>query len=243
MKVIQRNCRIQFTADDINFIVSALSRSPTDHQFLADLIGDEDTRDQILDDDSLFKSLLEHHGCVHVSDHLYFYVMVRHVLREAGIKDRRVADYVGEVLCEFSRQDRTRCTVPGQDVPLDYFFEMMAALKTADDRTSFYLRAHIGNHSLFLSGVFPDRIRFRAESRGFPDLQYYEALGQSSYRVASDHRLAERYELTPIFSTLSAQFRDARVALNDIAQRLFTLGDADARIGNLLLNVKPDATN
>jgi hypothetical protein len=243
MKVIQPNCRIQFTADDINFIVSALSRSPTDHQFLAELLGDEETRDQILDDDALFQSLLEHHGCVQVSDHLYFYVMVRHVLREAGIQERRVADYVAEILCEYSRQDRTRCTVPGHTAPLDYFFEMVAALRKADERTSFYLRAHIGNHSLFLAGVFPDRIRYRAESRGFPDLSYYEALGQSSYRAASDHRLAGRYELTPIFSTLSAQFRDARLALNDIAQRLFTLGDADPRIDSLLLNIRPDSTN
>jgi hypothetical protein len=243
MKVIQPNCRIQFTADDINFIVSALSRSPTDHQFLADLLGDEDTRDQILDDDALFQSLLEHRGCVQVSDHLYFYVMVRHVLRHAGILERRVADYVAEILCEFSRQDRTRCAVPGHDAPLDYFFEMIAALKSADERTSFYLRAHIGNHSLFLAGVFPDRIRHRAESRGFPDLSYYESLGQSSYRAAGDHRLAGRYELIPIFSTLSAQFHDTRMALNDIAQRLFTLGDADAGIDHLLLNVRPDAAN
>src|SRR5207249_10262935 len=114
--------------------------------------------------------LLEYRGCVPVSDHLYFYVMVRHVLREAGIADRRVADYVAEMLCEFSRQDRTACAVPGYDAPLDYFFELIAALNTVDERTSFYLRAHIGNHSLFLAGVFPERIRFRAESRGFPDL-------------------------------------------------------------------------
>jgi len=243
MRVIQPNCRIQFTADDINFIISTLSHSSTDHKFLADLIGDEDARNQILDDDTLFQRLLEQGGCVQVSDHLYFYVMVRHVLRETGIDDCRVADYVAEILCEFSRQDRTRCAVAGQDAPLDYFFEMIAALKTADERTSFYLRAHIGNHSLFLAGVFPDRIRFRAESRGFPDLNYYEALGQSSYRAASDHRLAERYELTPIFSTLSEQFRDARLALNDVAQRLFTLGDADARIENLLLNIERGTPN
>ncbi|MCI0538841.1 MAG: hypothetical protein L0Z50_26850 [Verrucomicrobiales bacterium] len=243
MKVIQPNCRIQFTADDINFIVTALSRSPSDHQFLADLLGDEDTRDQILDDEALFHSLLELRGCVPVSDHLYFYVMVRHVLREAGILERRVADYVAEILCEFSRQDRNCCTVPGHVAPLDYFFEMVAALKTADERTSFYLRAHIGNHSLFLAGVFPDRIRYRAESKGFPDLSYYEALGQSSYRAAGDHRLAGRYELVPIFSTLAAQFRDARMALNDVAQRLFTLGDTDLGLDSLLLNVRPDTAN
>jgi hypothetical protein len=51
--------------------------------------------------------------------------------------------------------------------PLNYFFEMLTALRTADDRNNFELRAYIGNYALFITGVFPDRIRVRAEKRGF----------------------------------------------------------------------------
>ena len=90
------------------------------------------------------------------------------------IEDRAVADYVAEMLTEFSREERRRLSVPGQAGPLDYFFDMLAALRTADDHTAFCIRAHIGNHSLFLAGVFPDRIRQRAERRACPDLKYYE---------------------------------------------------------------------
>lgn len=237
MKVIQPNCRIQFTAEDIQFIVSTLSQGAHDGPFLTQLLSDEETRDQILDDNTLFQRLMEHRGCLPVSDHLYFYVVVRHVLKEAGIEDRRVADYVAEMLCEFSRQDRTRCTVPGQSGTLDYVFEMLAALRQADDRTSFCLRAHIGNHSLFLAGVFPERIRHRAESRGFPDVSYYEGMGQANFRMASDHRLAGRYELAPIFQTLSDQFHNARVALNDVSQRLFTLDEPSQNLDSLLINL------
>jgi hypothetical protein len=110
---------------------------------------------------------------------------------------------------------------------LNYFFEMVSALQTADDRTSFLLRAHIGNHSLFLAGVFPDRIRFRAESRGFPDLKYYEELGRTHYRIAGEHRLAQRYHLEGILKTLSERFQTTRRALNDLADRLFSIGDPD----------------
>jgi len=107
---------------------------------------------------------------------------------------------------------------------------MVAALQTADDRTGFSIRAHIGNHSLFLAGVFPDRIRFRAENRGFPSLRYYEALGQVNFRAASDHRLAARYALAPIFATLAERFKDARLALNDVSHfsRLLPLGSYDS---------------
>jgi hypothetical protein len=104
---------------------------------------------------------------------------------------------------------------------------MIAALKTADDRTTFLIRVHIGNYSLFLSGVFPERIRFRAEARGFPDLKYYEGLGRAQYRMASDHRLAQRYDVAEVFNTLAERFQTTRLALNDIADRLFSLGEAD----------------
>ncbi|HWQ91215.1 MAG TPA: hypothetical protein VN673_06065, partial [Clostridia bacterium] len=113
--------------------------------------------------------------------------------------------------------------LPGSTGPLEYFFEMLSALRTADDRTGFFLRVHIGNYSLFLSGVFPGRIRFRAEARGFPDVRYYEGLGRAHYRMASDHRLAQRYEMAGLLGTLSERFETLRLALNDVADRLMTL--------------------
>jgi len=203
MKLIQPNCRIQFTADDLQFISDTLSRTLGDRSVLIELLSDPETRDAILDDEDLFNAILEHRGCLRVSNRLYFFVIVRNVLKRAGIDDREVADYTAELLAEYSDFEQTRCRVPGQEEALDYFFEMLAALQTADDRTSFYIRAHIGNHSLFLSGIFPQRIRYRAQRKGFPDLRYYESLGQSNYRIASDHRLASRYDLAPIYATLS----------------------------------------
>src|SRR5882672_3470068 len=185
MKMIQPNCRIQFAAEDIDFILSVLGRKIGTAECLVQLMADEESRDLILDDEALFHALLERSGCLRVSSRFYFYILVRHVFRRSDIQDRAVADYVAEVLAEFSHAERARCVVPGQTNPLDYFFEMLAALQTADDRTRFYLRAHIGNYSLFLSGVFPERIRFRAEARGFPDVKYYEGLGRMHYRVAS----------------------------------------------------------
>jgi hypothetical protein len=158
---------------------------------------------------------------------------VRNVFHRSGIEDRAVADYVAEVLAEFARAECARCVIPGSSNPLDYFFEMLAALQEADERASFYIRAHIGNYSLFLSGVFPDRIRFRAEARGFPDVKYYDALGRAQFRAASDHKLAQRYDLAPIFNTLADRFETTRAALNDIADRLFSM-EADYSLETLL---------
>jgi len=235
MKLIQPNCRIQFTAEDLDFIANTLSRSENQRNSVLQLLSDPETRDSVLDDDHLFHALLEHRGCLRVSNRLYFFVIVRHVLKDAGIDDRDVADYTAEMLSEYSDLERTRCHLPG-GAPMDYFFEMLAALQTADERTSFFIRAHIGNHSLFLSGVFPQRIRYRAERKGFPGLSYYEELGRSNFRIASDHRLASRYELAPIYSTLSERFQETRQALNDMSERLVSLGDIDSGIDALLLH-------
>src|SRR6266849_468648 len=234
MKMIQPNCRIQFAAEDIEFILSVLGGRLGTAECLVKLLADEESRDLILDDEALFHALLERRGCLRVSSRFYFYILVRNVFRRSDIQDRAVADYVAEVLAEFAHAERSRCVVPGQKNPLDYFFEMLAALKTADDRTSFFIRVHIGNHSLFLSGVFPDRIRFRAEARGFPNLKYYEGVGRTQYRMASDHRLAQRYEVAGIFDTLAERFETTRLALNDIADRLFSIGDTNYSLEALL---------
>jgi hypothetical protein len=235
MKLIQPNCRDQFAAEDIDFILSVLGARLGNAECLVKLLADEESRDLILDDAALLHAVLERRGCLRVSSHFYFYILVRNVFRRSGIEDRAVADYVAEVLAEFARAEQMRCVVPGQANVLDYFFEMLAALQTADDRTSFHIRVHIGNHSLFLSGVFHERIRFRAEKRGFPDLSYYEALGRSQYRAASDHRLAQRYDLTGILGTLSERFDTTRRALNEISDRLFSLGDGSEKVERLLI--------
>ena len=225
MKVIQPNCRVQFTAADVDFVVAMLGKKTGDAACVVRLLGDADTRDLILDDEDLFRALLEHRGCLTVSSHFYFYILVRHVLRRGGIDDRVVADYVAEILAEYSSMESTRCRVPGQAQPLDYFYEMLLALRDASERSGFELRAHIGNYALFITGVFPDRIRVRAEKRGFPDIEYFEGIGRANFRMASDHRLAQRYDLAPVFDMLSDRFHTARKALNDLSDRLLSWDD------------------
>lgn len=230
--VIRPNCRVQFTAEDIEFILSVLGPKAGSAETLVQLLADEDSRDLILDDESLLRAVLEHRSCLRISTHFYFYILVRHSFRRSHLEERPMADYVASVLSEFSQLERTSCTVKGE--VKDYFFEMLAALQTVDDTTGFYIRAHIGNQSLFMSGVFPDRIRFRAERKGFPDLTYYEGLGSANYRVASDHRLAKKYDLDNIFGLLSERFHDTRIALNDLRERLVTLGEPDIPVEHLI---------
>ena len=233
MNVIQPNCRVQFTAEDIEFIISVLGTRTRSAESLVRLLADEEARDLILDDESLFRALIEQRGCLRVSTHFYFYVLVRQVFKRSGIEDRVIADYVAEMLAEYSQVENTRCHVGGKPGPMDYFIDMLAALQTADDRTGFYIRTHIGNQSLFLSGIFPERIRYRSEYKGAPDLKYYEDMGRTNFRAASDHRLAHRYDLAAIFGTLAERFRATRLALNELTDRLLSIGDSEFPVSKL----------
>jgi len=218
MKVIQPNYRVQFTAEDVDFVVSILVGKTGAAACVVSLLADAETRDFILDDEALHRALLEHQGCLRVCSHFYFYILVRQVLRRAGIEERVVA----EMLTEFFRVENFECRVPGQAEPLNYFFEMLAALQMADEHTGFFIRAHIGNHSFFFTGLFPERIRARAKRRGFPDLSYFEELGRANFSVARDHRLADRYGLAPVFDTLAERFQTTRRAFNNLSERLFS---------------------
>jgi hypothetical protein len=233
--VIRPNCRVQFTPEDVQFILNVLGPKAGSSETLLTLLADPEARDIILDDEMLLRRVLENHQCLSISTHFYFYLLVRHAFRRAGLQDRPMTDYVAAVLAGFSQVERTRCRVDGR--PLDYFVDMLAALQTADDTTSFHIRAHIGNQSLFLSGVFPDRLRFRTETRGAPGLSYYEGLGRTNFRMASDHRLAREYDLDGIFSLLAEKFLETRRALNDVRERLISLGEPD--FSNLLLPGPP----
>jgi len=223
MKLIQPNCRLQFTAEDVAFMIEVLGNNSSagQTQCLVDLLGDGENLDLLLDDPALYHALLEKPLCLRVSAHFYFYVMVRQTLLRVGLCDRRVADYVAEVLAEFTATDRQACTVRREERPLEYFFEMVDALRRVDERMRFLITAHIGNLALLLTGLFHERVHYRAARRGFPDLGYYREMGRAHFRLASDHRLAERYDLSSVLKVLAEQFDGAQRALNDLADRIF----------------------
>ena len=51
MRMIQPRCRVQFGAEDIDFILSVLGPKIGTSQCLVKLLADEDSRDLILDDE------------------------------------------------------------------------------------------------------------------------------------------------------------------------------------------------
>ena len=227
--MVQANCRTRFTAADFDFIVRSLSRSQRDTVSLVKLLTDADARDSLLDHDSLADAILSQNSHLAISPQLYFYVLTRRVLRRAGLADRALCDYLASLLDEFSRTAALR-PPPGAGPAtatrgLVYLSDMMLALREASPSQAFFLRARLGDYTLFLTGIFHENIERRRARRGAPGCSYYEAMGRESYRAVAQHEVARHRGLTDIFNGLAEQFHEVRLALNQLADRLFNLGD------------------
>lgn len=232
--VVQPRCRERLTAEDLALVQSVLAQQAEQRAAVGQLLADQDTRDALLDHPALRQALLDSPGCLPVSTRLYFYVLVRHVLLRLGMDDRLVTDYVAEMLAEFAETRRWRRPLPDRELNVDYLYEILAALREVDDTTAFALRAHLANHTLFLSGLFAPHLEHREQRRGAPGLHYYEAVGRASYRAARDHRLARELGLTEIFDTLAERFDRVRRALTDMADRLLSLETLDPGVETAL---------
>jgi hypothetical protein len=222
--MIRANCRERFTAADFDFIIRTLSRSPNDHVSIVDLLSDSETRDDVLDHPRLVDAILSNPAQLRISSQFYFYVLARHVLKHAGIGDRKLCDYVGSLLETFSRASQLHRPDQIENRAHEYISDMLIALQRMTREQAFLLRAHIGNYSLFISGIFHESAQRRHE-RGGPNLRFYEEIGRTNYQMVASHETARRCELSDVFENLAEQFRGVRLALNDLSDRLLNLDD------------------
>lgn len=222
--MIKANCRDQFTARDFDFIVQTLGKSPKDSVSLADLLTDAETRDTILDHDKLLEAILNRPAQLYISPQFYFYVLTRHVLKRSGLTCRHLADYIASLLETFSRTARMRSPTDEEGAPVQYISDMLLALRNASSAQAFLIRAHVGNYSLFVTGIFHESVERRSR-RGAPDVSFYEDIGASSFHVASEHVLARSCDLTKVYHELSSRFHDVRLALNRLSDSLLVFDE------------------
>ena len=225
--MVRANCRARFTAADFDFIVRTLARSQTDQVSLVDLLSDVETRDSILDHPRLVDAILNHCGHLRISSQFYFYVLARHVLQQGGIGDRKALRLrwvvAGNIFAREPPPDfRARHIICGEQ----YISDILIALNRATPEQAFLLRAHIGNYSLFISGIFHENTQ-RRSLRGGPDIKFYEQVGRTNYQLVASHVVARRCELDDVFEGLADRFREVRLALNQLSDQLLNL-DEDA---------------
>ncbi len=210
--------RASFGRRDAQHLVGLLGSGDEDLRRGAERRLDEEGVDSLLDDPRMLNALLTH-PAVAAPPALVFYVLVRQALLEGGIDDQALADYVASLVFDFGRARRAYRISEQADEEFRYLVDVVTSLSGAGERRTFLLRAHLGNYSLWISGLFPDYLHARVKRRGAPPIRYYEQMGATGFRLASETPQAEALGMESIFKSVSDHFGGVREALNRLSDR------------------------
>lgn len=220
--MIVADARSRLTPEDLDLVVQCLaellgSRNDAEHRLATQGL------DEGLDDPALGARLLRA-ALPGPSPSLLFYVLIRRALLEQEIAEREIADYVAALLREFAGRGRAFRPSTHDDATHHYLVDIVADLSSAQGERAFKVAAHLGNYSLWFAGLYPDRVEALRLRRGGPDLSYYDDLGSRGYAEASDHRLAGRAGLAPLFRTAADRYPEIRRAVNQVSHQLAMRG-------------------
>lgn len=218
--MILANMRGRLKAGDLQLVLLLLSRGSAVRRATLEQRLEREGPDPLLDAPELAEALLAVRTMLVPSEALFFYVMVRHTLLQAGVAEREVADYLAALLLEFGKRDRAQRVDWNDDQSHRYLVDIVSDLEATQGARRFQVLLHLGNYALWLAGLFPQYIEARRIRRGGPDLTYYDSLGRRGYAMASDHELADRFQLDGVLHTAAERFPTIRSAFNDLSERV-----------------------
>ena len=212
--MILPNVRTSFGPRELSFLVGALAGdSASGRERVAARLADEGL-DRLLDDPRTLEAVMGG-GISAAPLELLCYLLVRRALLDCEIDDPTVSDYLAALLADFGRADRGVAEAKA----FTYLVDVLAEIDQSGAARAFELHAYLGEYSLWLSGVFPDRIVARVHRRGAPGLGYYEEMGIAGYRTAAECRRAGDLGLNELYSKCADRFPELRVALNRVSDR------------------------
>jgi hypothetical protein len=143
-------------------------------------------------------------------------------------EDREVAAYVGDLLVDFVHVDNLYRIRNCRGKRLEEVGEMLVESNPLLDATSFErereVRKHIGDYTLFLTGLFPEYVATlpRRGLRLDSMIDYVKA-GKESYRIVGAFDQFEYRHVARLFRHLAEQFEYCVYGLNRVKSDLETL--------------------
>lgn len=117
--------------------------------------------------------------------HQFFRHQLEHGFHARGLTETSTVDYVSDVLARFAETGALYAIKDADSRPLEHIVDLLAAQseqgQTAGGRSreAFIVR-HIGEYTLFMSGLFRERVKARGE------LNYYVAHGRQAFWRSAD---------------------------------------------------------
>lgn len=162
------------------------------------------------------------------SDHplraLFAELVDYHLVRAAQLQDPPLARYIAGLLVDFAHVDNLYRFRDARGKRLEEVGEMLIASNPLLEGRSFdyerMMRKHIGDYTLFLSGLFPEYVaRLPRVGRIDSFIDYLRA-GKESYQVVASFDLFEYRDEAPLFRRLADRFELCVYGLNLVKQDL-----------------------
>ncbi len=138
------------------------------------------------------------------------------------LDDTRVSNYIANMLAQFTESSRLYNEKGDETKSHQYIVDMITDSLHSDNIEKFNIYCHIGDYTLFLTGMIPEYIRHRYEYKRRPvDENYYVGFGKTYYGLASGNTTARKNRLTGTLSQLSDGFEVVAQVLSFMNKEYF----------------------
>jgi hypothetical protein len=163
---------------------------------------------------------------LHPLQQLFLELVSRNFSGGVGLRNREVSEYVAALLTEFCELEQLYRIRDQASRPLDDVGEMLLESNPIyGDAPSFdrerQVRKHIGDYTLFFTGMFPESINhFRLRRQRLENFVDFMKAGKESYYIVSKFEFFEYAKVAPLFARLSQEFERCVYGLNLVKNEL-----------------------
>lgn len=118
-----------------------------------------------------------------------------------------VPNYLANMLSTFVQTSQLYKMEKDDENQYRYIIDMIEEIQRSDNARRFYIYCHIGNYTLFFTGMFPEYIEHKFKyKKSLIDSRYYVDFGKTYFGLASEHAMARQHELDDTLHSLSEGF-------------------------------------
>ena len=156
----------------------------------------------------------------HPLQQLFIELVGRHYAEEIGIRDPQIVNYVSHLLAEFCDVEQLFKIRNAAGRALTDVGEMLVESNPVYGPAPSFdherqLRKHIGDYTLFFTGMFPESINhFRLRRHRLENFIDWMKAGKESYYIVSKFDIFEYTKVAPLFASLSQHFEQCVYGLN-----------------------------
>jgi hypothetical protein len=162
----------------------------------------------------------------HPLQQLFVELVGRHYAEEIGLRDPQIVNYVAHLMAEFCDVEELFRVRNTEGRPLTDVGEMLVESNPVFGPAPSFdrerqVRKHIGDYTLFFTGMFPESINhFRLRRNRTENFVDWIKAGKESYYIVSKFEHFEYAKVAPLFANLSQNFEQCVYGLNLVKNEL-----------------------